>query len=83
MTRLITLVVITLLTGPLVTAQGQQVLVNVRSSEAEVREMALPERPNRLGHVYGNNVRRLQQRTLCVNCGKSERPLRRYMYLTR
>lgn len=83
MTRLTTLVVTALLAGPVATAQGQQVLASVRASEAEVRAMALPERPNRLGHVYGNNVRRLQQRKLCVNCGKSERPLRRYMYLSR
>ena len=55
----------------------------VRASEADVRAMPLEQRPNRIGHIYGNNVRRLQQRKLFVNRQHSERPIARYFYMNR
>lgn len=73
----------------LVTGSSAQVIASldaslaapVRAGEAEVRAMPMLERPNRIGHVYGNNVRRLRHGRLCVNCGFAERPVRRFLYL--
>lgn len=58
-------------------------VVAVRQSESVVREMPLEQRPNRLGHFYGNNVRRRQQGTLFVNRKHTDRPLARYFYIAR
>ena len=49
--------------------------------EAQVREKPLLERPNRLGHFYGNTVRRRHYGTLVVNAKHSDRPLARYFYI--
>jgi hypothetical protein len=49
--------------------------------EAEVRAKPMLERPNRLGHFYGNTVRRRHYGTLNVNAKHSERPLARYFYI--
>lgn len=49
--------------------------------EAQVRGQPLLERPNRLGHFYGNTVRRRHYGTLMVNAKHSERPLARYFYI--
>jgi hypothetical protein len=64
-------------------AQSVAPLATVRAAEAAVQAMPLEDRPNRLGHFYGNSVRRAQQGRLCVNCGQYERPLARYLYLSR
>jgi hypothetical protein len=58
-------------------------LAAVRASETAVRAMPMEERPNRLGHFYGNSIRRAQQGRLCVNCGQTDRPLARYLYMSR
>lgn len=55
----------------------------VRVSEEAVKRLPLSKRPNRIGHFYGNTVRRLEQGKLCVNCGKHARPVARYLYVTR
>lgn len=55
----------------------------VLAAEAEVREMPILERPNRLGHFYGNTVRRRHYGTLVVNRQHSDRPLARYLYVAR
>lgn len=52
----------------------------VAVAEREVKTLPLLERPNRLGHFYGNTVRRLHHGRLCVNCGAYDRPLARYLY---
>ena len=51
------------------------------SAEAQVRDKPLLERPNRLGHFYGNTVRRRHYGTLNVNAKHSDRPLARYFYI--
>ncbi|QDV76389.1 hypothetical protein [Botrimarina mediterranea] len=51
------------------------------SAEAQVREQPLLERPNRLGHFYGNTIRRRHYGTLMVNAKHSDRPLARYFYI--
>lgn len=53
----------------------------VRQQEESVRQAPLMSRPNRAGHFYGNNVRRLRHGTICVNCQRSDRPLARFFYL--
>lgn len=63
------------------TAQG--VFARVSDSEQAVREMELLERPNRIGHFYGNTVRRRHYGSLVVNSRHSERPLARYFYIAR
>lgn len=76
-----TLVLATLgLASPAAAQQATTRLGAVRQSEQAVRSMPLESRPNRLGHFYGNNVRRLRHGTLCVNCGKTDRPLARFFY---
>ncbi|TWT43277.1 hypothetical protein [Botrimarina hoheduenensis] len=64
--------------GPAVPALSPA--VPVRESEAAVQAMPLLERPNRIGHFYGNTLRRAHYDRLCVNCGKEDRPLARYFY---
>lgn len=68
-------------------AFGQRVadspIARVRASEAEVRSKPLLERPNRIGHFYGNTVRRLHYRTFAVNRRHTDRPVARYFYVTR
>jgi len=64
-------------------AQPYGLLGSVQVSETAVRAMPLEERPNRLGHFYGNSIRRAQQGRLCVNCGQTDRPLARYLYVSR
>lgn len=56
-------------------------VTGVLAVEAEVRDKPLLERPNRLGHFYGNTVRRRHYGTLVVNSKHSERPLARYFYI--
>ncbi|MEO1497304.1 MAG: hypothetical protein AAFV43_09155 [Planctomycetota bacterium] len=48
--------------------------------EAIVRSQPMMERPNRVGHFYGNTARRLHHGRLCVNCGVYQRPLARFLY---
>lgn len=55
----------------------------VIESEAAVRAMPLHERPNRLGHFYGNTIRRRHHGTLNVNRMHSDRPIARYLYIAR
>lgn len=55
----------------------------VRQSEAQVREMPLEKRPNRLGHFYGNTIRRRKAGSFFVNRKHSDRPLARYFYIAR
>ena len=62
-------------------AAAQQVVQQIASAEQAVQEQPLLDRPNRLGHFYGNTVRRAHHGRLCVNCGQSDRPMRRYFYL--
>lgn len=54
-----------------------------RQGESAVRAMPIEQRPNRLGHFYGNNVRRRHHGTLFVNRKQTERPLARYFYIAR
>jgi hypothetical protein len=56
-------------------------VTGVLAVEAEVREKPLLERPNRLGHFYGNTVRRRHYGTLNVNAKHSDRPVARYFYI--
>ncbi|MEN0110442.1 MAG: hypothetical protein AAF805_07950 [Planctomycetota bacterium] len=81
------LVVLTLATLAATPAIGQRdapdPLTRVLASEAEVRATPMLERPNRIGHFYGNTVRRLHYRTLAVNRRHSDRPVARYFYVTR
>jgi len=56
-------------------------VTGVLAVEAQVREKPLLERPNRLGHFYGNTVRRRHYGTLNVNAKHSDRPLARYFYI--
>ncbi|TWU00690.1 hypothetical protein Pla108_16420 [Botrimarina colliarenosi] len=69
------------LSATLVSAQAP--VAAVLASEAEVRSLPLHERPNRLGHFYGNTVRRRHYGTLVVNQRHSDRPVARYLYLAR
>lgn len=39
------------------------------------------KRPNRFGHIYGNNVRRLYHGRLFINAEKHPQPVERYFYL--
>lgn len=64
-------------------ASAQGPIERVRESESEVRSMPIEQRPNRLGHFYGNNVRRLHHRTLFVNAKHADRPFARYLYVSR
>ena len=45
--------------------------------------MPLHQRPNRIGHIYGNTIRRRHYGTLFVNRMHSDRPLARYFYAPR
>ncbi|MEN1681246.1 MAG: hypothetical protein AAGJ46_16785 [Planctomycetota bacterium] len=56
---------------------------DIRTAEQQVWTRPLPSRPNRLGHFYGNNVRRMQQGVICVNCQRYNQPLLRYFYVPR
>lgn len=58
-------------------------VVAFRRGESQVRQMPLEQRPNRLGHFYGNNVRRRQTGTIFVNRQRTDRPVARYFYLAR
>lgn len=50
-------------------------------AERRVWSMPLERRPNRLGHFYGNNVRRLRSGRWLVNYGRYDRPVARYLYM--
>lgn len=58
-------------------------VVAVRQSESQVRSMPLEQRPNRLGHFYGNTIRRRKTGSLFVNRQHSDRPMARYFYMAR
>jgi hypothetical protein len=62
-------------------AAGSNPVTGVLAAEAKVREQPLLERPNRLGHFYGNTIRRRHYGTLNVNAKHSDRPVARYFYL--
>lgn len=49
--------------------------------ERAVKQMPMNERPNRLGHVYGNNVRRIEHQRVFINAGRYEKPMLRYLYI--
>ena len=53
-------------------------LEEARAKEKAIKSMPIECRPNRLGHIYGNNVRRLHYGRLCVNCGRYEKPVQRF-----
>ncbi len=53
----------------------------VRDDWQSVQSVPLENRSNRLGHFYGNNVRRVQQRKVMVNAGTVDQPLRKYFYV--
>ncbi|MEO0530202.1 MAG: hypothetical protein AAF266_06440 [Planctomycetota bacterium] len=78
-----------LLAGSSVEAQtlaptrGPGVVANVRESEAAVRAMPIEQRPNRIGHFYGNTVRRRHHGTLFVNRQHTDRPVARFFYIAR
>lgn len=72
----------TLCLTTLVGAQAAE-STDIRQAEQQVWSRPLPSRPNRLGHFYGNNVRRMQQRVLCVNCQRYNQPVLRYFYVPR
>lgn len=79
-----TLLLAALLAAPLaVPAQAQTRLGAIRESEASIRQMPIHQRPNRIGHIYGNTVRRRHYGTLFVNRMHSDRPLARYFYAPR
>lgn len=56
-------------------------VTGVLAVEAQVRDKPMLERPNRLGHFYGNTVRRRHYGTLNVNAKHSDRPIARYFYI--
>lgn len=61
---------------------AQSAWVNrVRNDWQSVQGTPIVHRSNRLGHVYGNNVRRVQQRKVMVNAGAVDQPLRSYFYV--
>jgi len=62
-------------------AQAQNWRRTVAAREQAVAQMPLLERPNRLGHIYGNNVRRLYYGRLVVNSPRYRQPVRRFFYL--
>ncbi len=64
-------------------AEAQTRAATVRQGEAAVRQMPLTERPNRIGHFYGNTIRRRHYGTLFVNRMHSDRPLARFFYVPR
>lgn len=55
----------------------------IRQSERAIKQLPIHQRPNRLGHFYGNTVRRRYYGTLNVNRMHSSRPIARYFYLPR
>lgn len=65
------------------TADAQSRVATIRQSEVAIRQMPIHERPNRIGHFYGNTVRRRHHGTLFVNRMHSDRPLARFFYLPR
>ncbi len=67
--------------APPVVAPVVAPVTGVLAAEAQVRELPLLERPNRLGHFYGNTIRRRHYGTLSVNAKHTERPLARYFYI--
>ena len=64
-------------------AQAQTRLNAIRESEAAIRQMPLHQRPNRIGDIFGNTIRRRHYGTLFVNRMHSDRPLARYFYAPR
>ena len=63
------------------TAPAGMLIDQIVAAELAVKQMPLECRPNRLGHIYGNNVRRIQQGKLCVNCGQYPNPVLRFFYI--
>ncbi|MEM6799700.1 MAG: hypothetical protein AAF589_09315 [Planctomycetota bacterium] len=61
-----------------VPAQAGGWLEEAVAKEKAIKSMPIECRPNRLGHVYGNNVRRLHYGRLCVNCGRYPQPVKRF-----
>lgn len=53
----------------------------VRQDWQSVQGTPIPERSNRLGHFYGNNVRRLHHGRLLVNPALEPTPVRTFLYL--
>lgn len=53
----------------------------VAAAERQVQNLPMLQRPNRLGHFYGNTVRRLHYGRYAVNQGRYRAPVRRYFYL--
>jgi len=56
--------------APSVVAAPRDIPVRIRELQAEreaIEQMPLAERPNRPGHFYGNNVRRVYYRKVRVN----------------
>ncbi len=49
----------------------QQTLANRQVEEIQIKSMPLLDRPNRFGHVYGNNVRRLYYGAILTNRHRS------------
>lgn len=77
----ITAAVALLAAGLAPAAAGAVTLDQIIAAERAVKKMPLECRPNRLGHVYGNNVRRVQQEKVFVNRGRYERPVARFFYI--
>ncbi|WP_145281677.1 hypothetical protein [Pirellulimonas nuda] len=78
-TRLLALAALALLI-PTPSAARCNWLDRVRDDWQSVQGTPLENRSNRLGHFYGNNVRRVQQRKVMVNAGVESDPLRTYFY---
>ncbi|MEM6655902.1 MAG: hypothetical protein AAF596_08880 [Planctomycetota bacterium] len=51
------------------------------AQERAVRRMPLEQRPNRFGHVYGNQVRRRQAGRIVINSSDVRVAAWRYFYL--
>lgn len=69
MTRRLTAAAAALLLAVLTAAPAgaQDLVTRMAAQERAVKQMPMHQRPNRLGHVYGNNVRRLRYGQLVVN----------------
>lgn len=53
----------------------------VVSAEERVQTLPILQRPNRIGHFYGNTIRRVYYGRYAVNRGRYRAPVRRFFYL--
>lgn len=57
-----------------------RVMETVFVRDPAVRAIPIEQRPNRLGHIYGNTYRRAYYGRVFVNQGRFQRPVATYLY---